>query len=708
MNKELTESTRPEISIIIPVYNAEPYLRECLDSIINQTFKNFEVLCINDGSRDNSLDILSEYADKDNRIKLFSQENSGPAQARNVGLAKAKGEYIMFCDADDSYEPAMCEEMYKTITEQDVDIAMCNTNGYDPHYGSYYFRNPIGKYNVETKQKCETNVFLWNKIFKNKLINQYNIKFPAGYKSDDNYFVYAYMSIVKTIYYLDKKLINHYERENSIMDLYRKNIVYKDISDKVHIVNYLYEFLLTNNILQDNLDFFKQRLYMELISVWYYVPDIWKEQFFEEWNLLINKLNFPRYHSENIKNKIFIQIKTKDYNAASNNLDIISNRMNNSRKKFSKQNDLYPKFNQNNIPVIFNCDNYYVKYLSITIQSIIDNSSKENNYDLIILNQNISDNTKEILTHMIKNLDNFSIRFYNMEKLTKEYEISSWFVTNYLNHTAYYRIFIPLIFSNFNKVIYLDSDLILNTDIANLYNQDLCNYTVGAVKDFGISNIEENDEIYHSFNGLYKYLTDTLNIKNINNYFNSGVLLIDIKSLISKNYFEKFIKIGKINNRFFHDQNILNSVLQNDVKFLNPEWNIQLNGGEGYIFETLNNENSKIFHFCSCCKPWNKDGNKTLPEIYWWQFAQKTPFYEDIIRTNNSQKIEKYKNEMYWHKSDLRGMIKEIGLKDKNKFNYYRAKILSFLTFGKKQKHYKSKRYQLKQHLKNVKNILKG
>ena len=117
----------PEISIIIPNYNTEQYLPRCLNSLIGQTFKDIEIILIDDGSTDNSVKIMKEYAKQDNRIKVIEQPNSGPARARNQGLENATGKYLMFCDSDDWYEPNMCEIMYYTIENKKTDVVCCHT-----------------------------------------------------------------------------------------------------------------------------------------------------------------------------------------------------------------------------------------------------------------------------------------------------------------------------------------------------------------------------------------------------------------------------------------------------------------------------------------------------------------------------------------------------------------------------------------------------
>ena len=117
----------PKISVIIPVYNVERYLSECLNSIINQTLKEIEIICVNDGSTDSSLSILKENASKDDRIKIIDKENEGQGYARKVGLDIATGEYILFCDSDDYYaELTVFEELYNCIAEAKTDLVVFN------------------------------------------------------------------------------------------------------------------------------------------------------------------------------------------------------------------------------------------------------------------------------------------------------------------------------------------------------------------------------------------------------------------------------------------------------------------------------------------------------------------------------------------------------------------------------------------------------
>lgn len=114
-----------KVSVIIPVYNVEAYLRQCLDSVVNQTLREIEIICVDDGSTDKSAAILKEYAAKDGRIKVLTQSNTGAGAARNAGIARATGEWITFCDADDWIEPDAIEKMVAAAQREDADCVCC-------------------------------------------------------------------------------------------------------------------------------------------------------------------------------------------------------------------------------------------------------------------------------------------------------------------------------------------------------------------------------------------------------------------------------------------------------------------------------------------------------------------------------------------------------------------------------------------------------
>ena len=124
-----------KVSVIIPVYNAEKYLRQCLDSVLGQTLKEIELICVDDGSTDRSMEILLEYASKDKRIRVITQKNGGPGKARNTALPYATGKYISFLDADDWFEQDFLEKMFDRSDEVQADICICETQRFDDATG---------------------------------------------------------------------------------------------------------------------------------------------------------------------------------------------------------------------------------------------------------------------------------------------------------------------------------------------------------------------------------------------------------------------------------------------------------------------------------------------------------------------------------------------------------------------------------------------
>jgi len=250
---------RPLISIIVPVYNAETWLGDTLDALLVQTQENIEVLCVDDGSKDHSLEILQNYASKDKRIKVFNQKNSGPAKARNVGLANATGVYLMFCDADDWYEPDMCQEMLSSLILQKTDLVMCDCYVIEQtqkHYRNtntinYHHLNMKGLITLDQHNKQAVSVLLWNKIFKLEAIKKYAFSFPSGYEMDDNAFIYQYLAVSQTAYGLDKKLYNYRLLSNSIMGkLYSKQTLYR-VYDLIKVFAFCIFAFKKNNLFND-------------------------------------------------------------------------------------------------------------------------------------------------------------------------------------------------------------------------------------------------------------------------------------------------------------------------------------------------------------------------------------------------------------------------------------------------------------------------
>lgn len=223
---------RKLVSIIVPVYNAAKYLNRCIDSVQSQTYPNFELLLINDGSTDSSLDICNKYAKNNDSIKVLSIENSGPSVARNVGIEKSSGSFIYFLDSDDYIESTMIEKMVSSFEHNNCDLVVCgHTAVYPDHsigrtltdrqydfnefiksFGNYYAKNIIQ--------------YVWNKLFSAKIIKNNNLCFsPDTRRGEDALFVIDYLNYCYKITTISEKLYYYVNNMESLTLNYNPHLL---------------------------------------------------------------------------------------------------------------------------------------------------------------------------------------------------------------------------------------------------------------------------------------------------------------------------------------------------------------------------------------------------------------------------------------------------------------------------------------------------
>lgn len=217
-----------KVSIILPVYNVEKYLEKCLDSLVNQTFKDIEIIIINDGSTDNCKNIIDKYATKyNNLIKVITQKNQGLGAARNIGLKFATSDYIVFIDSDDYIQSNMVEEMYNKILQEQADVVICGNNVVNEQYEliSKTFPNKYEVYDFNT-QMIFGNPCVWNKIIKKVLLDDDSLSFRNNVWYEDIDFSFKLFLKSKKTCILHKNLYNYLLRQGSIMNSnnLRKNL----------------------------------------------------------------------------------------------------------------------------------------------------------------------------------------------------------------------------------------------------------------------------------------------------------------------------------------------------------------------------------------------------------------------------------------------------------------------------------------------------
>lgn len=232
-----------KVSVIIPIYNAYDYLAPAMDTVIDQTLQDIEIICIDDGSTDHSLDIIKEYQKKDERVRIVTENNAGVSTARNKGIVRARGEFMIFLDADDFYEPQLLEKLYETAVRDELDIAISKfdiynskksefTEGIEGDHGEI-----LNGGRVTSKSEyphhilsCTTG-YVWNKLFRSSFIKEKELMFaPELYVFEDVHFVCTALSLANRVGRIDDVLAHHrVYSDQSRAKLFRK--YYRDLPD---------------------------------------------------------------------------------------------------------------------------------------------------------------------------------------------------------------------------------------------------------------------------------------------------------------------------------------------------------------------------------------------------------------------------------------------------------------------------------------------
>jgi len=236
-----------KVSVIIPVYNTEKYLRRCLDSVCNQTLSDIEIICINDCSTDNSLEILREYSAKDERVKIIDfKENKGVAVARNIGIDEAQGEYIGFVDSDDFVDLDFYEKLYTKAIETNSDVVKGNIKTYDNDTNISKTEQWLNLNDLIKKHKAYFYFTFTSAIYKTEKIKSNNIKFLEGFV----HFEDPYFTISANIFYEKISIINnscYYYCDNKESSS-RKQISEKHVEDQVKGSKLILELLEKHNV----------------------------------------------------------------------------------------------------------------------------------------------------------------------------------------------------------------------------------------------------------------------------------------------------------------------------------------------------------------------------------------------------------------------------------------------------------------------------
>jgi glycosyltransferase involved in cell wall biosynthesis len=264
----------PQISIIIPVYNTEKYLRECLDSVVNQTLRDIEILCVNDGSTDGSLAILREYEAKDSRIKVIDKENEGVSIARNTGLELSIGEYILFVDSDDKIDTKLCQKTYGKAIGENLDIVFFNFIYYSERkFQCHHNESKVKVFLPEMCKKQNIIPFLmiypevWYTIVKKEIFIKNSVFFPPGVKmAEDQLVTWKVCCLASRFGFIPENFYYYRQRDGSAT--YTMSYKFEEIYVAYDGIK---NFLLSNPCYERFLDLFYYKTHVSCCRAFFYL-----------------------------------------------------------------------------------------------------------------------------------------------------------------------------------------------------------------------------------------------------------------------------------------------------------------------------------------------------------------------------------------------------------------------------------------------------
>ena len=363
-----------------------------------------------------------------------------------------------------------------------------------------------------------------------------------------------------------------------------------------------------------------------------------------------------------------------------------------------------PVFKKDYAAIAVPCSNFYAPYLSVWLQSMVETSSSKNNYDIVVLQDDISTKNQKKLLEIIKNHPNFSLRFFNPSRYLDKSEIT--IQKKYLSSVSSYRVTLNKFMKGYDKVIVAEVDMIFKHDIKELFDTDIKNAPIAAVVDcFNIKN-------YNLIPWLSDFVLETLKMTDKYRYTNTGVMILNIEEFNKNEYSEKLIEMLKTNTYSCLEQDAMNSLFDDSIYLLDAKWNFltcdeekeQLNRNmpaDLYHIWKETEKNPYIIHWCGQRKPWNSTEEYLAYE--WWNIARRTPYYEEIVRRNLVSVQSKPQTVPNINYPILVSLIN----KKKILLQYWKYRILRNFVFGEKRKEYSAKKNKFKQRYKDINDFIR-
>ena len=581
----------PKISVILPVYNVERYLRECLDSLRNQTFQEFEILCVDDGSTDGSVRILEEYRAVDSRIHILRQAHSNAGEARNTGLKEAKGEYLSFLDADDFFEPNMLEEAYNSAIKKNADIVVFRVKRYhesDGHIeqvGWSVNEQLLPKEEVFKYSDIEKDVFscilgyTWDKLIRTDFVRENHLHFQSQAVYNDSYFVYTAQLLARSIYFLNKYFVFQRirERKDSITD--RRSLY---INCGYQLLASLKEFLISRNLYElyerDFKNYVIHLLYVDYVktkrsNINAQMLRTWLDEF------EVNEYYGSYYYQLSEYEKL-LEVAMGSGVAL-------------TEDKGEIPDDVAV------IPVVYATDKGYLRYTIVSIISLLQSAERDTFYDIYILVPGDSDFSMDVLKSRTQKFCNFNITCL---KMGDEFDNAKLNIPHITTPT-FYRLIIPNLLTRYEKCIYLDGDTIVCGDLQEMYNIELNDNYLAGVPAYIYYKYEEENRERLGYTKSEEFV-----------YINAGSIMMNLSKMRKDHLVDRFMTLLK-NEYDSQDQDILNvackgSIFQMPFRFNMMtrycHWSFDKLAKYVRPVEIMEGKvNPLIIHYADKVKPWN-------------------------------------------------------------------------------------------------------
>ncbi|HJA66516.1 MAG TPA: glycosyltransferase [Candidatus Mediterraneibacter cottocaccae] len=615
-------SKNVKVSIVVPICNVEMFLSECLDSLINQTLKDIEIICVNDGSKDNCINILYDYAQKDDRIKIINKENAGYGHTMNIGMDMACGKYIGIVESDDFVRLNMFEDLYHIAEENNLDFVKADFYRFTRENNSLHlFYNILSRnpelYNRVLSADDDIDLFkftnTWSGIYKRSFLEENNIRHQEtpGASYQDNGFWFQTTCSAKRFYYVDKPYYMN-RRDNPNSSVYDKRKIYAGNSE----YQYIYRYLQAHPDLKEKfIGIYSLKKFDNYFYNYRRVSEEYKKEFLfkfsEEFKEAFerNEVEKSLFSKSNYEKLCEIVENPEAFYEKTHELSDISYKAELSDDKI--------------VPMVLISDDNYVIQTATAVASIIKNKKRETQYDITIIAVEMSDENIKKFTFMKRDKIDINIIYVTKEKVQ---DLHPSAITNFgVSSTALIKFELPNLMAHCNKIIYLDGDLVVKRDLSELFNYNLDDNYAGVVRD--IPQVLYEKQAFGE-----KYGRD---------YFNSGVMLLNLELMRKNNLTEIFIETKKNIDSKLMDQDVFNEIfatrmIQLPIKYNTLFVNLvrsknkykisQINEKYKTKYRSLNDirRDSAVIHFCSKDKPW-KYYDVPAADL-WIEYFKRTPY----------------------------------------------------------------------------------